>query len=82
MTTLVALATKDTLVMGCDSLGSVNRTLVDPLHLVRDFFDPNDEWKLKSDEQGKPFLKTFGDIWKKQWINFSRVIKPFPGYLI
>lgn len=61
MTTLVALSTKDALVMGCDSLGSVSKDLVDPHDLV-DFFDPQDDWKLKKDSDGNPLLKDIGQI--------------------
>lgn len=65
MTTLVALATKDAIVMGCDSLGTVTKDLVDPFDLVHDFFDPENDWNLKTDGEGKPILKSFGDIYKK-----------------
>ena len=37
MTTLVALSTKDSLVMGCDSLGTVTTPAVNPWDL-RSFF--------------------------------------------
>ena len=58
MTTLVALASKDALVMGTDSLGTVSRRLLDPLDLL-DCFDPKDDFKLKVDDQGKPILDNF-----------------------
>jgi hypothetical protein len=61
MTTLVALSTKDALVMGCDSLGSVSKDLVDPQELA-DFFDPEDDWKIKRDSNGNPLLKDIGQI--------------------
>ena len=74
MTTLVALATKDALVMGCDSLGTVTLDLVDPSDLIRDFFDPKNEWKLKTNGEGKPILKEFNDIYKKaQTIPFNQM---------
>ncbi len=74
MTTLVALATKDALVMGCDSLGTVTKDLVDPFDLVREFFDPKDAWKLKTDADGKPVLQNFDDIYKKaQQIPFNQM---------
>lgn len=65
MTTLVALNTKDALVMGCDSLGSMMKKLVDPYSLIGDFFDPKNNWKLKVDKNGKPILKEYNDIYKK-----------------
>ena len=55
MTTLVALASKDALVMGTDSLGTVTRGLVDPFDLF-EFFDIDNGFKLKVDDQGKPIL--------------------------
>ncbi len=74
MTTLVALATKDALVMGCDSLGTVTRDLVNPFDLANEFFDPKNEWKLKTDEVGKPVLQKFDDIYKKaQQIPFNQM---------
>jgi hypothetical protein len=59
MTTLVALSTKDSLVMGCDSLASVTKPLVDPWDL-RDFFD--DDFKIKTDAKGKPILNNFRQL--------------------
>ena len=55
MTTLVALASKDALVMGTDSLATVTRPLVDPLDLS-EFFDADNEFSIKLDDQGKPLL--------------------------
>ncbi len=55
MTTLVALASKDALVMGTDSLATVSRLLVDPLDLS-EYFDANDEFRMRVDDQGKPLL--------------------------
>ena len=87
MTTLVALATKDALVMGCDSLGTVTKDLIDPFDLVHDFFDPKNNWNLKIDGERKPILKTFADIYKKaqqiaynQMTNVGKMfsLKPLP----
>ena len=60
MTTLVAFSTKDAIVMGCDSLGTVSRTMVDPYELLQ-YFDLDKEGVLKKDEDGKPLLSNF---WK------------------
>lgn len=67
MTSLVALATKDAIVLGCDSLGTMTKDLIDPFNLA-EFFDKN--LKLKKGKDGKPVLKDFLDILKKR--------KPFP----
>jgi hypothetical protein len=73
MTTLVALATKDALVMGCDSLGTVTKSLLDPLDLLDRFFNPEDG-NLKIDGQGAPILKNFYDIYgKAQEIPFNQM---------
>ena len=53
MTTLVAFSTKDSLIMGCDSLASVTKDFVDPWEL-REFFD--DDYNIKTDDKGKPDL--------------------------
>ncbi len=58
MTTLVALASKDALVMGTDSLGTVTRRLLDPFDLL-ECFDPKDDFKIKVDDEGKPLLDNF-----------------------
>ena len=58
MTTLVALASKDALVMGTDSLGTVTRRLLDPFDLL-ECFDSKDNFKLKVDDEGKPLLDNF-----------------------
>lgn len=74
MTTLVTLATKDAIVMGCDSLGTVTKKLVDPFDLVPEFFDPEADWKLKTDEEGNPILRDFGLVWKKaQTVAFNQM---------
>lgn len=65
MTTLAALATKDALVLGCDSLGSVTKWMLDPFILLGEFFDREEGSKLKVDKDGNPLLKNFYDIYKK-----------------
>lgn len=65
MTTLVALATKDALVMGCDSLGTVTKNLVDPFRLIESYFDPEYGFKLKTDSEGKPILESFWNIMER-----------------
>jgi len=67
MTTLAALATKDALVMGCDSLGSVTREFVDPFALL-EFFDYANNFKIKTDTSGKPLLDSFNHIYNKSQI--------------
>lgn len=62
MTTLVALATKDAVIMGCDSLGTISSPVIKPTKLLK-FFDPDKDFKLKLDKDGKPLLKSFNDIY-------------------
>ena len=61
MTTLVALSSKDALVMGTDSLGTVTRRMVDPFDLL-ECFDPDNDFKLRVDDQGEPLLDSFSSI--------------------
>ena len=56
MTTLITFSTKDVIVMGCDSLGTVSRNMVDPYELFQ-YFDR--EGKIKIDDDGKPMLSNF-----------------------
>ena len=62
MTTLVALSTKDSLVMGCDSLGTVTTPSVNPW-VLRDLFD--DKRNMRTDSDGKPLLNNFNQIYDK-----------------
>jgi len=64
MTSLVALATKDALVLGCDSLATTVKYLVDPFDLV-EFFDSEKNYQLKKNNNGNPVLKKFGNIYEK-----------------
>ena len=62
MTTLVALSTKDAIVMGCDSLASETHPFVSVYDLV-EFFDINNNFNLKLNKRGKPLLKNFDQIY-------------------
>lgn len=64
MTSLIALATKDALVLGCDSLGTTTKYLIDPFDLTK-FFDSKKDFELKKDKNGNPVLKDFGSIYEK-----------------
>lgn len=64
MTTLVALACKDALVMGTDSLGTFAKRLIDPVDLLR-YFDANDDYKLKLDDQGNPMLDNLRTLFEQ-----------------
>lgn len=64
MTSLVALATKDALVLGCDSLGTALKYLVDPSELA-EFFDFKKDFELKKDGNGNPVLRNIRSIWNK-----------------
>ena len=61
MTTLAALATRECLVLGCDSLGTQLDRLIDPADLIK-FFDPDKDYALRVDADGRPLLKSFEDI--------------------
>lgn len=63
MTTLVALATKDALLLGCDSLGTTTEKLIDPKDIL-EFFDFT-KGEIKKDKEGNPIIKKFWDIYRK-----------------
>jgi hypothetical protein len=54
MTTTISLATRDSIVLGCDSLATTSRAMVDPFKFGEDFFDENGIIRL--DEKGLPKL--------------------------
>lgn len=61
MTTLVTLATKDAVVLGCDSLATSTRLLIDPYRLIK-FFNHESDFKLRVDEDGQPLMKHVDDL--------------------
>lgn len=61
MTTLVALPTKDAVVMGCDSLGTVSQPMIDSIRLLSEFFDFN-SGDLILDDDGKPRLRSVSQV--------------------
>lgn len=67
MTTLAAIVTKDALVMGCDSLGTVTKPLIDPMEIM-EFFNEDADGTLKLDETGKPLLSDFRTLLGKTQI--------------
>lgn len=50
--------------LGCDSLGTVTKPLIDPFDLMG-FFEPKDDFSIKLDKDGKPAIKTFFDVLNK-----------------
>lgn len=62
MTTTISFATRDCVVIGCDSLATTTVPMLDPFRLLNDFFDQDDGLSLKKDEEGEPKLKTFQDL--------------------
>jgi hypothetical protein len=63
VTTIVALAARDFVVVGCDSLATTSADLAFPAEITSTFFEANGE--LKKDANGVPLLKTSGQIWEK-----------------
>ncbi len=55
--------------MGCDSLGTVSRTMVDPYELLQ-YFDLDRKGELKTDENGKPLLSNF---WKHIYSHYKNI---------
>ena len=59
MSSLVALSTRDAVVMGCDSLATATRLMVDPFDLFEYF---NGSELAVSDTDERPVLRNFGQI--------------------
>lgn len=55
MTTLISLATRDSIVIGCDSLATVSQPMIEPRKLRDHFFDK--DGNLLNDASGVPLLK-------------------------
>lgn len=62
MTTTVSLAARDFIVVGCDSLATFSKPLVDPEKLQATFFDSTGVLKLDAD--GKPLLQNASQMWQ------------------
>jgi hypothetical protein len=60
MTTLVAINTRDAIIMGSDTLGTVTKQMIDPGDLA-EYFETNDGFKIKLGPDGVPLL----DNWSK-----------------
>lgn len=54
MTTTISLPTLDGIVIGCDSMATSSKPIIDPYRLLVPFFDA--DGKLKLDSEGKPLL--------------------------
>ncbi len=86
MTTLIGITSRHAVVMGCDSLGTSTKYMVDPNDLVG-YFDPANNWAIRSQVDGKPVLS---DIYKimavsqeipyKQLLHVNKLfhLKPLP----
>lgn len=59
MTTLVSLATRDCVVMGCDSLATSPNSVMSIRNILKNFFDPQ-----TGEAKITPQIKTVGDIFK------------------
>jgi len=60
MTSLVALKARDFIVMGCDSLATTSKQLIDPTVIIRKYYDEN--YELKTDQDGKPLIGNFAQL--------------------
>jgi len=63
MTTIISLAARDFIVVGCDSLATTSLDMVFPHQLAEEFFDANGNLKL--DSNGQPLLKNTNQIWSR-----------------
>ena len=63
MTTILSLAARDFIVVGCDSLATTSDDLIFPYEITSEFFD--DKGDLKLNASGKPLLQKSAQIWNK-----------------
>jgi hypothetical protein len=75
VTTLVSLAARDFIVVGCDSLATTSVPMVSPFGIDSNFFDPN-TGEIKVDSGGKPLLKSVNQIWE---MSISRPVDQLPS---
>ena len=61
MTVLVAINTRDAIVLAADSQGTITRPFVDPADLS-EFFDPDNDRRLRTSSDGQPLLDTWSRI--------------------
>ncbi len=61
MTTIISLAARDFIVVGCDSLATTSTGLIEPSKLLSHYFETSGELKLGSD--GSPVLKNSSQVW-------------------
>ncbi len=63
VTTVLSLAARDFIVVGCDSLATTSTKLVHPYDITSVYFEP--DGKLKVDADGQPLLQRAQQIWEK-----------------
>lgn len=61
MTTLVAISTRDAVVMGADSLGTMAKSWIDPDDLA-EYFDLSNGCKIRTSSDGKPALNALSQL--------------------
>src|SRR5207302_7849645 len=64
VTTIVSLAARDFIVVGCDSLATTSRDLLFPHDVASTFFDPQ-SGDLRLDSTGTPLLKNALQVWER-----------------
>ena len=74
MTTIISLAARDFMVVGCDSLATASWNLVNPYDITSVYFEPNGD--LKRDSTGNPLLANAKQIWEK---STSRPVNQLPS---
>lgn len=63
VTTIVSLAARDFIAVGCDSLATTSTDLLHPFEVTSVYFESNGDLKL--DATGKPLLQHANQIWEK-----------------
>jgi hypothetical protein len=70
MTTLLAINTRDAIVMGADSLGTVTKQMIDPQDIA-EYFETSDGFKIRSGPDREPLLDNWSKIMDKTQIILS-----------
>lgn len=62
MTTTVSFLSRNCVVIGCDSLATTTTSMINPYPIIDKYFDEDNDYKLKEDDEGNPLLKDFDDL--------------------
>ncbi len=72
MTTIISLATRDCIVLGCDSLATMSKPMIDLEKVFNEYF--NEDGTLRTDPNNKIILQDFGSLYQlSEWIPYNQI---------